>query len=105
MGPFTTLTALKSSGRTCLVARSHYTNFTSVRRRHADLQSGPFTVSVTNLLTGTNLLAVEVHQFTTNPIAADMAFGVEVSFRGQYSPPQPAQDSPEAWVEFFNRGQ
>ena len=54
--------------------------------------SGPFTVSVTNLLPGTNLFAVEVHQFTTNPIAADMAFGVEVDFQGQYSPAQPAQE-------------
>ena len=43
--------------------------------------TGPFIVAVTNLLSGTNVLAVEVHQFTTNPIAADMAFGVEVSHR------------------------
>ncbi|MGO8925383.1 MAG: lamin tail domain-containing protein [Limisphaerales bacterium] len=81
----------------------YYTNFTSVGVA-TPTYSGPFTVSVTNLLTGTNLFAVEVHQFTTNPIAADMAFGVEVDFLGQYSPAQPAQDSPEAWVEFFNRG-
>jgi hypothetical protein len=66
--------------------------------------SGPFTVAVTNLLQGMNLFAVEVHQFTTNPVAADMAFGVEVSFQGQYSPALPTRDSPEAWVEFFNRG-
>jgi hypothetical protein len=81
----------------------HYTNLTSVGVA-TPAYSGPFTVSVTNLVPGTNLLAVEVHQFTTNPIAADMAFGVEVSFLGQYSPAQRAQDSPEAWVEFFNRG-
>jgi hypothetical protein len=80
-----------------------YTNLTSVGVA-TPAYSGPFTVSVTNLLPGTNLLAVEVHQFTTNPIAADMAFGVEVSFQGQYSPAQSVQDSPEAWVEFFNRG-
>ena len=80
-----------------------YTNLTSVGVA-TPAYSGPFTVSVTDLLPGTNLLAVEVHQFTTNPIAADMAFGVEVSFQGQYSPAQPVQDSPEAWVEFFNRG-
>ncbi len=66
--------------------------------------SGPFTVAVTNLLTGTNLLAVEVHQFTTNPIAADMAFGVEVSTNSQPSPTLPARESPESWVELFNRG-
>jgi hypothetical protein len=65
--------------------------------------SGPFNVSVTNLLVGTNLLAVEVHQFTTNPIAADMAFGVEVSNLGPLSPPLPARDAPDSWVELLNR--
>lgn len=65
--------------------------------------SGPFTVPVTNLLEGTNLLAVEVHQFTTNPIAADMAFGLEVSTYGQLSPALPAGESPDTWVELFNR--
>jgi hypothetical protein len=80
-----------------------YTNFTSVGVA-TPAYSGPFVISVTNLLPGTNLFAVEVHQFTTNPIAADMAFGVEVGYQGQYNPAQPAQDSPEAWVEFFNRG-
>jgi hypothetical protein len=66
--------------------------------------SGPFTVTVTNLLDGTNMLAVEVHQFTTNPIAADMAFGVEVSLSGQWFPALPVRESPESWVELFNRG-
>lgn len=66
--------------------------------------TGPFVVPVTNLLAGTNLLAVEVHQFTTNPIAADMAFGVEVRAYGQQSAPLPVRESPEAWVELFNRG-
>ncbi len=66
--------------------------------------SGPFTVGVTNLFPGTNLLAVEVHQFTTNPIAADIAFGVEVSAFSQQTPPLPARESPDSWVELFNRG-
>ena len=66
--------------------------------------SGPFVVSVTNLLAGTNLLAVEVHQFTINPIAADMAFGVQVTAYAQQSPPSPVSESPEVWVELFNRG-
>jgi hypothetical protein len=65
---------------------------------------GPLTLSVTNLLAGTNLLAVEVHQFTTNPIAADMAFGVEVSVYGQQSSPLSVRESPESWIELFNRG-
>ncbi len=65
--------------------------------------SGPFTVPVFNLNVGTNVLAVEVHQFTTNPIAADMAFGVEVSNYGFQSPALPAQEGPDSWVELFNR--
>ncbi|OQB94070.1 MAG: CotH protein [Verrucomicrobia bacterium ADurb.Bin118] len=65
--------------------------------------SGPFTVSVSNLVVGTNLLAVEVHQFTTSPIAADMAFGLEVSNFGWQSPPRPARESPDTWVELYNR--
>ncbi|HWQ92728.1 MAG TPA: lamin tail domain-containing protein, partial [Clostridia bacterium] len=65
--------------------------------------SGPFTVPVTNLVAGTNVLAVEVHQFTTNPIAADMAFGVEVSIYDQLAPATPAAEPPGAWVELYNR--
>jgi len=65
--------------------------------------SGPFSVPVYNLNVGTNVLAVEVHQFTTNPIAADMAFGVEVSNFGFQSPATPAVEGPDAWVELFNR--
>ena len=80
-----------------------YTNLTSSSVA-TPANSGPFTVSVSNVLPGTNVFAVEVHQFTTNPIAADMAFGVEVGFQGQNSPAQSAHESPEAWVEFFNRG-
>ena len=66
--------------------------------------SGPFTVTVTNLVPGGNLLAVGVHQLTTNPIAADMAFAVEASLVGQLSPAVPAHSSPEEWVEIYNRG-
>ena len=66
--------------------------------------SGPFTVTASNLLSGINLLAVEVHQFTTNPIAADMAFALEVSMVGQLSPPVPGHASPESWLELMNRG-
>jgi hypothetical protein len=65
--------------------------------------SGPFTVTVTNLMAGTNLFAVEVHQFTTNPIAADMAFGVEVSTAEEWNPGLPWRDSAESWLELYNR--
>jgi hypothetical protein len=80
-----------------------YTNFASGGVA-TPTYSGPLTVAVTNLLNGTNLLAVEVHQFTTNPIAADMAFGVEVRLVGQVTPALPARESPEAWIELYNRG-
>ena len=65
--------------------------------------TGPFTIAVSNLLNGTNWLAVEVHQFTASIIPDDMAFGVELSLAGQWVPPQPTRESPEAWVELFNR--
>ncbi len=65
--------------------------------------SGPFPVTVNNLLTGTNLLAVEVHQFTTNPIAADMAFGVQVATLGPLDPGLPVRPGPDTWVELMNR--
>jgi len=52
-----------------------------VRRRHAGLQRAFHRLGY-QPRAGTNLLAVEVHQFTTNPIAADMAFGLEVGFLG-----------------------
>ena len=80
-----------------------YTNFTSGGIATIGY-SGPYTVPVTNLVSGTNLFAVEVHQFTTNPATAAMAFGVEVDFSGQTAPAQPPQESSEAWVEFYNRG-
>ncbi len=65
--------------------------------------SGPVAVVVTNLISGNNLLAVEVHQFTTNPIAADMAFGVEVGTLGPLGPAVPARAAPDSWVELLNR--
>jgi hypothetical protein len=80
-----------------------YTNLASVGVA-TPAYSGPFTVAVTNLLDGTNLLAVEVHQFTTNPIAADMAFGVDLRLSGQQSPALPTRESPESWIELHNRG-
>ena len=80
-----------------------YTNFASAGVATPAF-SGPFTVAVTNLLAGTNLLAVEVHQFTTNLIAADMAFGVEVYLYGQLAAALPARESPESWIELYNRG-
>jgi hypothetical protein len=65
---------------------------------------GPFTIAVSNLVAGTNLLAVEVHQFTTNPIAADMVFGTEIGSVLQFTPGAPRRKSSEQWLELHNRG-
>lgn len=62
------------------------------------------TLAATNLVTGTNILAVEVHQFTTNPIAADVVFGAEVTRVHRSEPALPRRPSPEQWVELHNRG-
>ena len=80
-----------------------YTNLANVSVA-TPTYSGPFTVVPTNLVPGVNLLAVEVHQFTTNPIAADMAFGLEITTSGQITPALPYRDVPESWLELFNRG-
>lgn len=79
------------------------TNLASAGVGSPNAFTGPFSVPVTNLATGTNLLAVEVHQFTLSAIAADMAFGLEVSTVGEITPAWPYRELPEAWVELFNR--
>lgn len=65
---------------------------------------GPFGITVTNLVPGLNVVAAEVHQFSTNPIAADMVFGLQVEAEGQFIPAEPRRESPEQWLELFNRG-
>ena len=62
--------------------------------------AGPFLISVTNMVAGTNTLAVEVHQAATNnPVLDnDMAFGAELTAIGIAAPALP-----EAWVELYNR--
>jgi len=81
----------------------HYTNLADVNVALA-AYSGPFTIPVTNLPAGTNLMAVELHKFTTNSIVPHTVFGVEVDVQGQVTPTQPSTESSESWVEFFNRG-
>ena len=63
-------------------------NMSSAPVSAADSSLGPITnatcittsVSVTNLLEGTNLLAVEVHQFNWPPAGSDVVFGLQVDF-------------------------
>lgn len=63
---------------------------------------GPFVLPITNLLIGTNVLAVEVHQAATN--STDVVFGAELVASYQSSPGTFLQEPPEAWVELFNCG-
>ncbi len=65
--------------------------------------TGPLFLAVTNLLAGTNILAVEVHQYFPPPGSKDVVFGAELNVNGIQSPAVPARESPEAWVELFNR--
>ena len=81
-----------------------YTNIASTPVSGVRAFSGPFTIPPTNLVIGNNLLAVEIHRFATNNALYDhMAFGAEFSALGGLVPARPAGDSPESWVELFNR--
>ncbi|HKS36018.1 MAG TPA: lamin tail domain-containing protein, partial [Verrucomicrobiae bacterium] len=64
--------------------------------------TGPFTIPLTNLVSGTNVLAVEVHQASSN--STDIVFGTELLARTAVSPALPWRESPEAWIELYNRG-
>jgi len=63
--------------------------------------TGPFTIPLTNLVSGTNVLAVEVHQASSN--STDVVFGTELLARTALSPALPWRESPEAWIELHNR--
>ena len=65
---------------------------------------GPFTLPLTNLVIGTNVLAVEVHQVFPPPASKDICFAAELSLTGIVSPGLPLRDSPESWIELYNRG-
>jgi hypothetical protein len=77
-----------------------YTNFSSSAVGNAALRA-PVAVPLTNLVVGTNVLAVEVHQ-AANP-GNDVAFGAELSAVVEVAPHVPFSESTEQWVELFNR--
>ena len=64
--------------------------------------SGPFPIPAARLLEGTNTLAVEVHQASSAD--TDVVFGLRLSARKELMPPTPFRESPEGWIELFNRG-
>lgn len=59
-------------------------------------------VSTANLVAGTNVLAVEVHQALNS--GNDIVFGAELSVVAESVPAVPYQESGEEWIELFNRG-
>jgi hypothetical protein len=65
--------------------------------------AGPIVLVATNLVVGTNILAVEVHQVFPPPASRDLVFGMELVASGIVSPAVPARESPESWVELYNR--
>ncbi len=64
--------------------------------------SGPFDISPNNLINGTNVMAVEVHQRALN--SSDIVFGMALYSQKTISNPVPYSESNESWVELYNRG-
>ena len=62
--------------------------------------TGPVIIPANSLVQGLNTLAVEVHQFGINN---DFDFGAELLAFEQLTPTLPFRDSPQSWVELFNR--
>ena len=79
------------------------TNYASVNVGVPTNILGPFAFTVTNLVVGTNVLAVEVHEYAAPPVNRDACFGAELSVTTLLSPALPVRSSPEAWVELYNR--
>ncbi|MEO6033689.1 MAG: lamin tail domain-containing protein [Verrucomicrobiota bacterium] len=79
-----------------------YTNLASAGVATATF-TGPVSIPSGSLLLGTNILAVEVHQFTTNALGADVVFGTELVVTSFLSAAQQQRESPESWLELYNR--
>ncbi len=65
--------------------------------------SGPITIPADSIVQGTNVFAVEVHQYLPPPGSKDVAFGTELVAAGFITPASPEREVPEAWVELYNR--
>ena len=64
--------------------------------------TGPFSLAGESLVVGTNLVAVEVHQATSN--SSDVVFAAELFARVVLEPGHPAREKPESWIELYNAG-
>jgi hypothetical protein len=62
---------------------------------------GPVPIPSNLLVSGTNVLAVEVHQI--NAASNDVVFGAEVSGLTVVDPGSPYVESNEEWIELYNR--
>jgi hypothetical protein len=78
----------------------NYTNNAAAPILNATLRA-PVNVPLTNLVIGTNVLAVEVHQ-AVNP-GDDVVLGAELTAIVEATPRVPFSESPEQWLELFNR--
>ncbi len=79
-----------------------YTNTAPQTILNATIRNVTGGVSLTNLVLGTNVLAAEVHQAAAS--GNDVAFGAELTAVVEAIPRVPYSESPEQWVELFNRG-
>lgn len=77
-----------------------YTNNTLATILNATLRA-PVAVALSNLVIGTNILAVEVHQSANS--GNDVVFGAELTATVEAVARVPFSDSPEQWLELFNR--
>jgi hypothetical protein len=78
-----------------------HTNVASSAAGNASIRPVP-SLAITNLVIGTNVVAVEVHQAATP--GEDVAFGAELTARVETVPRVPFVESNEGWIELFNRG-
>ncbi len=78
-----------------------YTNVASSAAGNASIRLLA-SLALTNLVIGTNVLAVEVHQAAIH--GEDVVFGAELTARVETVPRVPFLESGEGWVELFNRG-
>ena len=65
------------------------------------IQRGPLSIPPASLITGTNVIAVEVHQ-AADP-GGDVVFGLEIRGSLELVPAVPFGRSSEGWVELYNR--
>jgi len=64
--------------------------------------TGPYNINFSELVQGTNVFAVEVHQH--HPDSSDVVFGMELYAVTNTTSGTPFAESDEQWIELFNRG-